>query len=301
MADDEKEGVQSPVTASLKAEAVGKVSFSREKKITETTPEDVIRARAASWLDIISPVRETALLAADFIHGKREAFRLEREATLGEIAARAAQRRSLAAPVENSVPAKFFVPFVEQASLEDLDSPLVDLWVNLLVSASEHYDPHYIHFVGLLSRMGQRQAETIAGMIRVKTLRKLERACDEIAQSMTEGAIKKTILDQIRNLNVKNTDELAGALTDLFDSPVVSLVHCAFETKGIEDYDDLTYADQYYVDDMEVDFAILQSLGLVAHVSTDLENYGGFNVQVIYFYLTRLGFHFIKGCKILPP
>ena len=140
------------IEAVAKATAEAKVEYSHKTNVSVVVPEDVTRANASAWLDLISPMTQWAGLKGDALRHKRELLRIQQEEALAEIALRARQRLSKELGTLSPVPIKFMVPFPEQASLEE-DSTLVDLRANLLTSAAEEFDPHYIHSVGIISRL----------------------------------------------------------------------------------------------------------------------------------------------------
>jgi hypothetical protein len=115
-------------SVSAKAEATAKVAaiakYEVKKQITEVIPEDVTRAKASAWLTLLSPITHWAGLKGDQLAHKRHLLRIQQEETLAEIAQRAMPRiKALGKPI-TPVPAKFLVPFLEKASLEEPDSRL---------------------------------------------------------------------------------------------------------------------------------------------------------------------------------
>ena len=116
-------------------------------------------------MDLISPLTEWAGLKGDALRHKREMLRVQREDVLAEIGYRVRIRMKKSPTLLKPVPLKFLIPFLEQASLEDLDSSLVDLWANLLVSASEDFNPYYIHFVSIISRISPSQGRVLKQII----------------------------------------------------------------------------------------------------------------------------------------
>src|SRR5664279_3558997 len=74
-----------PVKIEAIASAKLSAGYSVQKKVTETVPEDVTRAKASSWLDLISPLTEWAGLTGDSLRYKRNILRLQREETLTRI------------------------------------------------------------------------------------------------------------------------------------------------------------------------------------------------------------------------
>ena len=150
------------IEAVAKATAEAKVQYSHKTNVSVVVPEDVIRANASAWLDLISPMTQWAGLKGDALRHKRELLRIQQEEALAEIALRARQRLSKELGTLSPVPIKFMVPFLEQASLEE-DSTLVDLWANLLTSAAEEFDPHYIHSIGIISRLSPHSGPSSKG------------------------------------------------------------------------------------------------------------------------------------------
>ncbi|TLP49325.1 hypothetical protein FDK21_06915 [Cohaesibacter sp. CAU 1516] len=93
--------------------ASAKISASVETKIPEKSSGRVVDALT----DIIRPFSESRGLKADQI-------RLQREDVLIKIASKARDRALLENFDLKPVPNKFLIPFLEKASLEDIDSEL---------------------------------------------------------------------------------------------------------------------------------------------------------------------------------
>ena len=64
----------------------------------------------------------------------------------------------------SEVPVKFLVPFLEKCSLENDDSPLVEQWAQLLVSATNNYNEQLITFTEILSQLGHEDAKILQKM-----------------------------------------------------------------------------------------------------------------------------------------
>jgi hypothetical protein len=138
--------------ASAKVAAIAKASYVRKKTTTETIPPDVTRAKTSAWLDLISPLTEWAGLKGDELRSKRILLRLQREDILDEIVERARKKLGNLAALK-PIPNKFLVPFLEQASLEDPESSLIDMWASLLSSAAQHFSSYHTHFVSIISQL----------------------------------------------------------------------------------------------------------------------------------------------------
>jgi hypothetical protein len=149
------------VSASAKIAAIAKASYARKKTTTETIPPDVTRAKASAWLDLISPLTEWAGLKGDELRSKRALLRLQREDILVEIVERARKKLRNHTTLK-PIPNKFLVPFLEQASLEDPESSLIDMWASLLSSAAENFSSYHTHFVSIISQLSAKQGAVTA-------------------------------------------------------------------------------------------------------------------------------------------
>jgi hypothetical protein len=119
-----EESMSSPIRIVLGAEA--KASLEIKAEVPPASTGRLID----SIVDMFRPFSETRGLRADQI-------RLQREDVLYKIAEKAKQRAQLENIEIGVVQNKFLIPFIEKASLESLESELVDRWSDLLLSASE--------------------------------------------------------------------------------------------------------------------------------------------------------------------
>ena len=119
---------------------------SLEAKVSTEIPAQSSGRLLDALTDIIRPFSERRGLKADQI-------RLQREEVLVEVAQKARRRMEIENQPISPLPNKFLVPFLEKASLEELDSVLIDRWADLLASCSA--DPASAHprFVQILSEM----------------------------------------------------------------------------------------------------------------------------------------------------
>jgi hypothetical protein len=80
-------------------------------------------------------------------------LRIQQEDVLWKIASQAQKELSERQEPIQKIPVKFLVPFLEKASLEDLDSELIDTWSRLLSSAATNFDPHMVRFCSIPSEI----------------------------------------------------------------------------------------------------------------------------------------------------
>ena len=111
-----------------------KVSYERKTDVTIEQPEDVTRAKAFAWLDVISPITQWAGLKGDTLRHKRDLLRLEREESLYEVSQKL--REKLEGKTITPIPTKQLIPALEKASLEAPNSEFIERWANLLASAA---------------------------------------------------------------------------------------------------------------------------------------------------------------------
>jgi hypothetical protein len=161
-------------------EAVAKASYERKRTTTEIIPPDATRAKAGAWLDLISPLTQWAGLKGDELRFKRTQLRLQREDVLGEIVGQAREKISGLGNVSKPIPNKFVVPFLEQASLEDADSSLIDMWSSLLASAATDFSSHHAHFVSVISQLSPKQGEILTALVHTESATLCELAMDNI-------------------------------------------------------------------------------------------------------------------------
>ncbi len=249
---------------------------------------------------MISPLTEWAGLKGDAFRQKRELLRLQREETVSEIVRRTAERRKPELTTTTSVPNKFMITFLEQASLEDKNDPLVDLWANLLTSALEYYSPQYVYFVSMISRISSQQAKIFTSIFRAEDLHALELARDNITSFFEFQYISDTTKQFIKNDNPNNDEEFSNSIVTLLDCPGISIVHGSFENVISSDYYDIYFPYMSYEDGQEADYSILESIGLIRRVDFGFVEIDKWSVSISYYYLTSLGFHFAKACKMLP-
>lgn len=285
-----------------KLEAVVGVKYSRSRTTTEVIPPDVTRAKTGAWLTILSPLTEWAGLKGDELRHKRDILRLQREDVLGRIATLVKQRLPEVEGNVSPVPNKFVVPFLESASLEDPDGPLVDLWANLFVSAAKGFNSYHSHFVGIMSRLAPRQGELLKIIVETDNLHKLELATDDIGIFYESPNIRSTLETRLTKLKKKSDhfsdDDFAELILDLLTGYGIAIRHVSFENLLTEKYADVIKRDEKYLDEFEIDYSILQANGLIGYVDTGFIDVDHWSVSLSYYHLTRLGFQFVKACRI---
>lgn len=287
--------------ASVKVAAVAKASYARKRTTTEIVPPDVTRAKARAWLDLVSPLTEWAGLKGDQLRLKRDQLRLQREDILAEIISRARERIGSLEKVDKPIPNKFIVPFLEHASLEGQDSSLIDMWANLLASAAQNFSSYHTHFVSIISQLSAKQGEILKSIIGTESAYECELARDNIISHFQGRHIRQLVEHTASELNTQTDKVFFIAIERLFDQAGIEVVRISIENRETRDYFDITPEYQVYTDDDEVDYSILEAVGLIRYVDTEFFDAKIWAISVAYYHLTDLGFHFSLACGLVRP
>jgi hypothetical protein len=126
-------------------------------KINLKVPEDVTRDTVTFARRILGPLAEIGDLFSDkvrFLRFKSAAKTLNRAAEI-------AKEQGIS---PKAIPMKFLVPFIEDCSLEEEDSPFIEQWATLLASASQAFDPLHVAIKDVLKHISSKEAELIAAL-----------------------------------------------------------------------------------------------------------------------------------------
>jgi hypothetical protein len=135
-------------------------------KINLKVPEDVTRDTVSFARRILGPVAELGDLFSDkvrFLRFRSAAKTLNRAAEI-------AKEQGIS---PKAVPMKFLVPFIEDCSLEEEDSPFIEQWAALLASAAKGFDPLHVAIRDVLKNISSKEAaliEALGGAIEAKML-----------------------------------------------------------------------------------------------------------------------------------
>jgi Abortive infection alpha len=279
----------------MKKESRSKAKFEiSSQKISASLPAEQVSAVGEQIRELTSPLVESAGLVGDYIRFFRQRAAVR---ALAKVKQLAFERNVKLKPI----PPKMLIPWVEAVSLEEEDSSLINLWSNLLVSAVEKFNAHQIHFVSIISRMSQLQALLLREIVRTPDAHRLGLAMDNVDMYFrSEHARRGLEQFPLRKMNKKRVSyrTLQKALIEYFKLPGVAPVYCAIGKTGVDGYLDLDFSEPYQ-DAREVDFSILEALGLLRRVETDEIHKNGWFVSAIYYHLTSLGYHFAIECRLV--
>jgi len=195
------------------------------------------------------------------------------------------------------------VPFLEKASLEEPGSSLIDMWASLLVSASDSFESYHTHFVSIIAQLSSKQGDIFMHIIRTKSKYELEIASDNIRmwyiQPRSRAHLYRELYDKVHSDREQlSADDIGNVLLDAMNNIAVDPVHLEFEDLVNKQSYMVDVEWSHYNDRYEVDYAILDAVGLIRRVDTYFE-IGEWQFWVIYYHLTELGYHFALSCGIV--
>ena len=123
----------------------------RGLNVNLTIPSDVTRDTVGFAKRILGPLAEIGDLFSDkvrFLRFKSAVKTLNRAAEI-------AKAKGI---LPNKIPIKFLIPFIEDCSLEEEDSPLIEQWASLLASASKGFDPLHVAIKDVLKNISSKEA-----------------------------------------------------------------------------------------------------------------------------------------------
>jgi len=293
---------KSTIEASATLTASAKVSYSRKKITTEVIPPDVTRAKAGSWLSLISPITEWAGLKGDALKYRRQQLRIQQEDSLLRLASKL-RHKMAGHKVLHPVPAKLLVPALEKASLEDSsDDVMIDRWANLLASAAQDV-PVQPRFVGILGELAGSQAECLERIAFNHADDELPRKDFELCPltfSERDGIFNATALVQTLD-SLDDLGVITNVLVQSFSSPGAFLTLIYWENPDT----DVIWEGYDYVDapgvNYELDLSVLESLGLIRHVDLEVKfackDSTPAVLRVFYYHLTRMGVDLCSVCS----
>lgn len=247
--------------------------------------------------ELFSPIIEGAGLIGDYLRFFRQAAAVRAMKRVREIAE---QNEVELEPV----PPRFLIPWVEAVSLEEPDSPLIDLWAHLLVSASTNANSHHVHFVSVISGLSAKQGRLFTAIVGTDIQYSLEYALDNIKMYFQSHRIRESITDRFAEAEKANDfidlDKAAQIIAMHMNCLGVDMVYADVGIDDPANFADVSFPyESVYSDEHEVDFSILEAVGLIRRVDVDVEILGRYSVSLIYHHLTQLGLSFAEACGIV--
>jgi hypothetical protein len=256
---------------------------------TEIPPDSSARTLDA-LTDIIRPITEGLGLLGDKIQ-------LQRQKTLLEIAKRTKKRIAFINKPIHPIPPKFFLPLLEKASLEDVtNNTLVDMWVNLIATASTEDVEMLGQYVNILSNIVPKQVAILESMFAFDEEDETYDAAHLIDNYyyLNQTGLPGTI---DRYSEITNAAKFAEALLEQLKIKGVAID--TISVFLIDGSDDISVAcpDGIYSDSKYLDFENLLRLGLIDKTEIKQYKIGIFDIDVHYYVVTPVGIDLYACCN----
>jgi hypothetical protein len=196
--------------------------------VNVTIPEDVTRDTVGFARRILGPLAELADLFGDKV-------RLLRYKSAVKTLNRAAEIAKEGGFKPEEIPIKFLIPFIEDCSLEQEDSPLIEQWASLLASASKGFDPLHVAIKDVLKNISSKEAqllETLGSTID-PTLFSDDVSSHQIIEHINVN-IRGVIAEHARNFKIRMPDDdFDLMLHELVTLPVIPVFYQIPYTQGV--------------------------------------------------------------------
>jgi len=242
--------------------------------------------------DLFRPISE----GLGFIGDK---IQLQRQKTLLEIAKRTKRRLTFLEKPVRPIPPKFFLPLLEKASLEDVsDNTLINMWANLIATASTENVEMLGQYVNILSNIVPRQVVILEQLF----------AFDDEDGTYDAGHL----IDNYYYLNqtgLPGTNDRYSRLADpkIFAQNLLKelgIKGVAIDTIAVylidgTSNDDVTVCcpDGVYADSKYLDFENLLRLGLIDKTEIKQYKIGVFDIDLHYYVVTPVGIDLYACCN----
>lgn len=276
-------------------------------------PEPIGEAALAFFQKLLGPVGEASEILSDKIRFYRWRSSLKTLKRAKEIA----EKRGL--PV-NEVPLKFLIPFMEKASLEEEDSPLIEKWANLLASASSEASRGQTAFVEILSSLSGAEVGLLEKLLPGDVRQQIRDSwAEHVFTSLSDDALRSAFMIMINAKRqgffrsvVNKTIEFEDHFEDDDFQQTLQLYftlkidanrpHILIESIGYmpdKDADNSSkgaFHQNKLVDENASSFDILVSKGLMNRFSYAAKTSSG-TVAVSCVYITPLALAFVLACR----
>ena len=211
-----------------------------------------------------------------------------------------ARRAKLRLSVQNEqtprqLPPKFAIPLLERASLESIDDDkLIDMWANLLATASSQEVEMISQYIGILGGITSNQVRILDEMLTSPNLQKVDVHMDAYDYLNPDG-----FFETLGGLEEYSTSEDVAEKIWEEISFVGVAVDCITVSSGAE-HDDATTVNpegSAYSDDRYFDFQNLVRLGVLDQIKTRMRRVGRFTIDLYFYVVTPVGADLFACCN----
>lgn len=214
-------------------------------------------------------------------------------------------------------PLKFFLPFLEQASLEDEDDDdMINLWARLLADATRQFSSRHMLFMRLIKEITSLEARLLYDLCYRSRGRGDGPGTCSVADapgSLTEGRLHGFLAEWVEAESCARRKHFRNHLIEKFEVPGVFIRSITFckGTRGVRPY---VQADNDETADLaaplekaypSISFDVLRGLNLINEIDSDEIWHEEYMLNVAWYEVSRLGVEFFSLCNgsknIAPP
>lgn len=241
--------------------------------------------------DFLRPISESLGYIGDKIQ-------LRRQKTLLEITRRAKERIELIEKPTHPIPQKFFLPLLEKASLEDVsDDTLVDMWVNLIATASTENVQMLGQYINVLSNIISRQVHILTRMLDNNDGKPFDAAhLVDNYYYLNQTGLPSTLREHSQIVDV---EEFADAVVNSLNIKGVAIdtINIFYADGSLGGGFSLGSPDGSYSDENFLDFENLVRLGLIDRTEIKRHRIGIFDIDVHYYVVNPVGIDLFACCN----
>ncbi|MBO6669664.1 Abi-alpha family protein [Parvibaculum sp.] len=263
------------------------IGLSAKAEVKTEIPKESSGRLLDALTDIIRPFSEQRGLRADQI-------RLQREDVLLEIARRAKRRLSLEGREPESLPNKFLVPFLEKASLEDIeDEALVNAWANLLSSASSNFDERMVRYVSVLAELGPDQSRFLDALAKNNESGRVRAEWVDAPLLVSDLSIAAYFREKFDN---RKAEKYLAAVCENFDVPGSIVIGATLSCGDPDFWDEISPHEDFEQVWGYREIEAVESLSLVRFAASSTFQKDGWSFGIEYVVFTSFGASFYNAC-----
>lgn len=277
------------------------VKVNVEVQVGEESTKELVKVLT----DLLSPASETLGALGDQFRFYRVNSALRAFKKTKDLAEKTGTR--LCSP-----PVKFLVPFIEEASLEEDNSEITDLWAELLFSAGRQYSDYHRSFIGAIKELTPTSAKLLKAMIgnpAQATDRSLSYTTHANSIQSIVVQTDQAIIKSLKRTSSQHTlqDRLKELQTRIYDFQEIGLLVNDMRIENRNQEDSIVLPTKLWLkatneipaEDVRTDFRILSRLGLINnaldHQWHKLSGMNDIYFAVAYVAITEYGLRFLES------
>jgi Abortive infection alpha len=267
---------------------LGEFGVSAKVEIKTEVPSATTGRMVDAITDFLSPISQSLGYLGDKIQ-------LQRQKTLFEICQRAKERIAISQKSIRPIPQKFFLPLLEKASLEEVnDETLVDMWSNLIATASTEEVEMLGQYINILSNIVPKQVNILA-----KMLDNIDCKAGHLVDNyyyLNQTGLPATLSEHSR---IVDAEQFADAIVASLNIKGVAIdtINIFYTDHTLGQGFSLGSPDGIYSDEQFLHFENLVRLGLIDRTEIKSHKIGIFDIDVHYYVVNPVGIDLFACCN----